>query len=148
MYKHILVPVDGSDLSNKAVDHCTRLAKSSGAKVTAIYVLPHAHFDLAGGEHRAIIRQYQQGRDEQMKKDAESLLDKVTTRGKAGGVAFSSEVVFEDSPYLGIIATAEKLGCDLVVMASHGHRGLNAVLLGSETTKVLTHSTVPVLVVR
>lgn len=148
MYKHILVPVDGSELSNKAVDHCTRLARSGSAKVTAIYVLPHTHFDLAGGEHRAIIRQYQQGRDEELKKDAQALLDKVVARAKAAGVAFASEVVFQDSPYLGIIESADKLGCDLIVMASHGHRGLNAVVLGSETTKVLTHSKVPVLVVR
>lgn len=148
MYKHILVPVDGSDLSNKAVDHASRLAMAAGSKLTLVYVLQHAHLTGAGGEHNALIREYLKGRDEDLKKEAEALLEKSVTRAKSTGMDCSGEVVFEANPYVGIIDTAEKLRCDLIVMASHGHRGLNAVLLGSETTKVLTHSKVPVLVVR
>jgi nucleotide-binding universal stress UspA family protein len=82
------------------------------------------------------------------KKNAEALLDKVTARAKAGGVESASLVVVGDEPYKEIIDKAGELGCDLVVMASHGRRGLEGLLLGSETVKLLTHSRIPVLVVR
>jgi len=147
MYKHILLPADGSEVSARAVDHCVKLAKSCGARLTAVVVVAHAFRDTSGfGGH--LLKQYLGEREAEIKAEAQAVVDKVASAAKAAGVTAGTEVVLDESPYTGIIAAADKLGCDLIVMASHGRRGLGAVVLGSETTKVLTHSKVPVLVVR
>jgi nucleotide-binding universal stress UspA family protein len=145
MFKHILIPTDGSDLSRKAVLYGVRLAKESGAKVTALTVAepyPVAAIDavrvpLAEDEY-----------DEQSSALCEKALQQVAMAADAAGVPCETIREVHDQPYRAIIDTAHALSCDLIVMASHGRRGISALLLGSETVKVLTHSTIPVLVYR
>lgn len=149
MYKHIMLPVDGSELSLEAEKKCMALAKSIGAKVTAIHVLPHFHLHvLAWATPKAMITKIEDGHDEETKKVVQKMLAEVEERAKAAGIKCDSLLVVGDNPYEGIIENAEKSKCDLIMMASHGRRGVDAVLLGSETIKVLTHAKIPVLVVR
>ena len=143
MYKNILIPTDGSDLSAKAVQHGVSLAKSLGAKIVGLHVSEPFHwFDpnmMANAEAA-----YQQG----MKQAAAAALTAIAEAAEAAGVAYETVHAENQFPYKAIIATAQSRGCDLVVMASHGRRGVSAVVLGSETVKVLTHSGIPVLVCR
>ena len=145
MFKHILVPTDGSELSARAVDQGTRLAAVLAARISFIHVLPSFHalsfeaeaLELSRNEHlQAYTRK------------SEQILEKACTAARAGNVECSSAFTVHDHPYEAIINAAEAKGCDLVLMASHGRRGLQGLLLGSETHKVLTHSRIPVLVIR
>jgi nucleotide-binding universal stress UspA family protein len=145
MYKHILIPTDGSPLSEEAVRQGMALAKSLGAGTTVITVSPRFHtFAVDPGMIIDTPKQYEQ--------ECEALGAKIL--GVAEGMARSSSVpfrgvhVFGDHPYEAIIEAAQTNHCDLICMASHGRRGLSGLLLGSETTKVLTHSKIPVLVCR
>lgn len=148
MYKHILLPVDGTELSLKALEECLALAKSIGANVDILNVVAHFKLRVPEAFTSDIVRQIERQREQEYMKTAEGKLGELCARMKAAGVACQAQVVAGDSPYEEIIAAAEKRGCDLIMMASHGRRGLDAVLLGSETVKVLTHSKIPVLVVR
>lgn len=148
MYKHIMLPVDGTELSQKAVNECLALAKSIGAKVTAIHVVPHFHVHVPVGFNSELIGQLEQQREEESRKIGRKMLADLEASARSNGVECENVVVVGDSPYEEIIDHAGKRGCDLIMMASHGRRGLDAVLLGSETVKVLTHTKVPVLVVR
>jgi nucleotide-binding universal stress UspA family protein len=148
MYKHVLLPLDGSELSLKAVSAGIDLAKAVGAKVTFISVVPHFRLAVSIGHSSDIVRKLEKEHEEEARKHADELLAKVEAEAKKKGVPSERIAVVDDSPYEQIIAHAGKANCDLIVMASHGRRGLDAVLLGSETTKVLTHSKIPVLVVR
>ena len=148
-YKHIMLPIDGSELSLKAEKECTAFAKASGAKVTAIHVISHfrLHYQpwaTPKSVHAKIEREH----EEEAREIAQKMISALTTRTKKAGVACEGLVVVGDHPYEEIIRAAEQRKCDLIMMASHGHRGLDAMLLGSETTKVLTHTRIPVLVVR
>ncbi|MCU0561537.1 MAG: universal stress protein [Desulfobacterales bacterium] len=145
MFKHILLPTDGSELSDKAIEQGIRFAKSIGANVTSLSVMPgqptlfyHARISPEALEEAA----------RQSKQAAESYLDSVKKLAQDAGVACDVVLERNDSAYEAIIYVAEQKGCDLIVMASHGRGGVGALLLGSETQKVLTHSKVPVLVVR
>jgi nucleotide-binding universal stress UspA family protein len=145
MYKHILIPTDGSELSKKAVDQGTQLAKALNAKVTAITVSAPFHvFATEPGMVTDTPAEY--------KKRIAALTAKylkvATDAAAAAGVPCDAVEVEHEHPYQAIIDTAKKRGCDAIVMASHGRRGISAVVLGSETVKVLTHSNVPVVVVR
>lgn len=147
MYKHILIPTDGSELSAKAVESGTSLARSLGAKVTYLYVQPDFPLPLAG--EGAMLapesrEEFAQGTGEQ----AQRVLDAAQASAKAQGVENAAVTEISDLPYEVIIATAAKEGCDLVFMASHGRKGLAGLLIGSETHKVLSHCKVPVLVYR
>lgn len=149
MYKHIMLPVDGSDLSLKAEKECIAFAKSIGAKVTAIHVLPHFNLHVAAWANpKSMITKIEDEHDEETKKVVQTMLAEVEKRVKADGIKCDSLLVVADSPYEAIIEKAGTSGCDLIMMASHGRKGVNAVLLGSETVKVLTHTKIPVLVVR
>lgn len=148
MYKHIMLPVDGSELSLKAVNECFAFAKSISASVTLIYVQPHYNLYVAAGFMSDLVKEIEKNREEEYEGTAQSMLAELETRATAGGVQCDGVVVAGDSPYEAIIENAAKRNCDLIVMASHGRRGLDAVLLGSETVKVLTHTKIPVLVVR
>lgn len=149
MYSNILLPVDGSELSHKAVSECIALVKGSGAKVTLTHVVSHFHLhQQPWAQARALHEQIEKEHEEEARQAAQAMIDKLAQRFKTDGLEVESLVVVGDQPYEEIINQAEKLKCDLIVMASHGHMGLNAVLLGSETVKVLTHSKIPVLVVR
>jgi len=145
MYKHILVPTDGSTLSLKAARAAARLASPLKARITAFYVIPPFTPPMTS-EGVAVrmqysIRQYEEG----ARKLADKALAKVAA---AAGVKCDRATVFDDNPWRAIIKAANSKKCDLIVMASHGRRGLAALLLGSETQKVLTHSKTPVLVCR
>jgi len=148
MYKNILLPHDGSELSNEAADHAIALARSVKAKLTLMHVVAHRNLVLDEGVSSKLVHKLESDYENLAKKNAEALLAKVAARAKTAGVESASLVVIGDDPYKEIIDRAGALGCDLVVMASHGRRGLEGLLLGSETVKLLTHSRIPVLVVR
>lgn len=148
MYKHIMLPLDGSKLSIKAVNAGIALARSIGARVTVMHVISHFHVAIEEGFVSKELRAIEKDHEEIARKGAQKLLDKVRDSAEAGGVKCETLVVAGDNPYQEIIKSAGKRKCDLIVMASHGRRGLEGLLLGSETAKVLTHSKIPVLVVR
>ncbi|MBI3044212.1 MAG: universal stress protein [Betaproteobacteria bacterium] len=149
MYKHILLPVDGSELSRKAETECFAFAKAIGAQVTALHVVSHFHLQLVPwGAPKSINVTIEKEHEEEAKQGATKMLSELEARARSAGVKCETLVVVGDNPYEEIIDNAAKRQCDLIMMSSHGHRGLNAVLLGSETVKVLTHSKIPVLVVR
>jgi nucleotide-binding universal stress UspA family protein len=147
MFKHILAPTDGSKLSLKAVDRAIALAKETGAKLTVVTVMPDYPMVYAGDGY---AMQPMAPRDwtATMKKQAASHLATAEKRALAKQLEVELVTVLNEEPFSGIIATAKKKKCDLIVMASHGRRGLSALILGSETNKVLTHSKIPVLVTR
>lgn len=149
MYKHILLPVDGSALSRKAERECIAFAKSIGAKVTAIHVVSRFHLHITPwATPKEMLTTIEKQHEEEAQEIARTMLSALETRAKAEGVKCDSVIVVGDSPYEEIIDNAEKRKCDLIMMASHGRSGVDAVLLGSETVKVLTHAKIPVLVVR
>lgn len=145
MYTHILIPTEGSPLSVAAVKQGIALARSLNAKVTGLTVSAPFHtFALDPMMVSDTPETYKADCDAR----AEKLLGFVKSAAKAAGVRCAVEHVMTDHPYEAIIDTARNKGCDLIVMASHGRKGMSAVLLGSETVKVLTHSKTPVLVCR
>jgi len=147
MFKHLLVPSDGSPLSQEAVRQAVRFAKEAGARITAFYAKPHAPMPqyVEGIQiDRALQEQYETIAEEQ----AQRILGYVEGLCRDSGVACTVAKSTNDSPYEAIIEAATANGCDLIFMASHGRRGISGFLLGSETNKVLTHSKIPVLVFR
>jgi len=144
MYKHILLPTDGSELSKAAIRHGITLAKAIGAKVTALVVsTPLNSLVVDPSVVSSALDQYKALVAVQTAK----YLDNVKNSAIEAGVDCSTLCIEHDKPYEAIVETAKKQGCDLVVMASHGLRGVSA-MLGSETLKVLTHTSVPILVYR
>ena len=147
MYKNMLVATDGSKLSDRAVAHAIALAHSVGASITAFYAAPDypmpAYAD--GMVYEPVSRREYAKLAAQ---DAEKILGKAVAKAKASGVECKTAFDIASTPWEAIIAASKKSKADVIVMASHGRRGLSAVLLGSETQKVLTHSKLPVLVVR
>jgi len=148
MYQHIMLPFDGSELSQKAAKEGIALAKMIGAKITLITVIVPFHTGITSPITSEIVHEVEHGRDEESKKKVAKLHADIASRAKSDGVQCESVIAMDGNPYEQIIAKAKKLKCDLIVMASHGRRGFDALLLGSETAKVLTHSKIPVLVVR
>ena len=145
MYTNILIPTDGSELAGKAVQHGVALAERIGATVTVLTVLPPFHTFTTDTQ---MIEDTPAQYKARMQKQAEKTLGAVTNAAQAAGVPCETIQVEHDHPYQAIIDTAESKGCDLIVMASHGRRGISAIVLGSETVKVLTHCKIPVLVHR
>jgi nucleotide-binding universal stress UspA family protein len=145
MFKHILIPTDGSDLSRKAVLYGVQLAKSCGAKVTGLTVA--APYRVVAMD-AVLIPLDEEDYEERSRSSSERALEQVKIAADAAGVTCETVREVHDQPYRAIIDAAQSRGSDLIVMASHGRRGISALLLGSETAKVLTHSTVPVLVYR
>jgi nucleotide-binding universal stress UspA family protein len=145
MFKHVLLPTDGSKLSEKSVKQGIRLAKSLNARVTALHVIPKFHTFTYETEMLEVTRgEYEHASE----KRADEFLRTVKKIAANAGVECDTLHASSDQPYEEIIKTAKKKDCDLILMASHGRRGLQSLLLGSETQKVLTHSTTPVLVYR
>ena len=145
MYTNILIPTDGSELAGKAVQHGIILAKRIGARVTVLTVLPPFHvFTTDTQMLEDTPRQYKA----RMQEHAEKTLGAVALAAQAAGVPCETIHVEHEHPYQAIIDTTASKGCDLIVMASHGRHGIAAIVLGSETVKVLTHSKIPVLVHR
>jgi nucleotide-binding universal stress UspA family protein len=145
MFKHLLLPTDGSQLSEAAIHKGVQLAKSINAKVTGIHVVPEFHLFTYRTEMLEDTKE-QFARDARV--HAEQFLAVIEKAAKAAGVACDIAFATSDHPHEAIIQAAKKKSCDLIVMASHGRKGVQGILLGSETHKVLTHSTLPVLVYR
>lgn len=147
MFKHILVPTDGSQLSQQAVQRAIDFAKEIGARITFFYAKPEYPVTFYG--EGALIDPTTPEKFAQMtEQQAREILDACAEQAAAAGVACATLSQTSDVPYEAIIAAATTAGCDLIFMASHGRRGIGALLLGSETQKVLTHSKIPVLVYR
>ncbi len=144
MFKKILLPTDGSELSGKAIDGGLAFAKALGASVVGLTVVePYSYSNLS--EYRPeTLDDYEQRSD----KVAAARLGQIADSAAKIGIPVETLTVKSFSPFEAIIETAKGRGCDVIFMASHGRKGLSAVLLGSETQKVLTHSTIPVMVYR
>jgi nucleotide-binding universal stress UspA family protein len=147
VYKHILVPIDGSRLSLKALNSAVKLARLARARLTVLHVV--APFDpmiyaegyVVGAE---TMKDYEAAASEKGRQH----LERAAGAARKAGVECAMRLVTSGLPYKAIIAEARRRDCDCIVMASHGRSGLSALVLGSETTKVLTHCKRPVLVVR
>jgi nucleotide-binding universal stress UspA family protein len=145
MYQNILIPTDGTDLSQAALDHGMKFAKEAGAKVTVVTVVEPFHVLSTDSKQLADTRiEYAK----HVKAEAARYLSQAQAKAKALDLSCDVVQVEHDHPYQAIIDTAKKKGCDLIAMASHGRRGVSALVIGSETSKVLTHSAIPVLVYR
>ena len=147
MFKHFLVPTDGSQLSQGAVSRAIELAKEVNAKVTFFFAKPDYPVAFYG-EGALIDPTTPEKFSEIASRQAAEVLSQAEEIARESGVEHRSVSEVSDLPYEAIIRVAEREGCDLVFMASHGRRGISGLLLGSETQKVLTHSRIPVLVYR
>ncbi|MEZ5616082.1 MAG: universal stress protein [Rhodocyclaceae bacterium] len=147
MFKHILVPTDGSALSTDTVKKAVDYARETGAKITFFYAKPDYPVAFYG-EGALIDPTTPEKFAEMADKQAQEILAAAQALAAGAGVACGTAAETSDAPYQAIIDAAAANGCDLIFMASHGRRGLSGLLLGSETQKVLTHSKVPVLVYR
>ena len=145
MYTNVLIPTDGSELAGKAVQHSIALAKRVGARVTVLTVLPPFHTFTTDAQ---MIEDTPDQYKARMHKHAEKTLGAVAQAAEVAGVTCETVQVEHEHPYQAIIDTARSKNCDLIVMASHGRHGMSALVLGSETVKVLTHCKIPVLVHR
>jgi nucleotide-binding universal stress UspA family protein len=145
LFTHILIPTDGSDLATKAVEQGILFAKEIGAKITALTVTEAFHvLSVEPSQLEYTPIEYKKHAEAH----AEKVLGAVSAAAKSAGVDCDVLHVEHEQIYQAIIDAAEARRCDLIVMASHGRRGVSAVVLGSETVKVLTHSKIPVLVYR
>ena len=147
MFKHILIPTDGSELSAKAIRAGVRLAAEMGARVTAVYAEEPVR-GLHLQNYHALEKELAAEFDRRLRELAERCTAQVEAEAKAAGVPCEPVVVKAESPHEAIVQTARARGCDAIFMASHGHKGLKGLLLGSVTQQVLAHSDVPVLVFR
>ena len=147
MYKNLLLATDGSKLSDKAVTHAIGLAAKMGAKLNCLYVAPDypEPMYLDGGSLNTVSRaDYEVAAADAARK----IIDKVSKKAAASGVSCESRHSISPSPSDAILHAAAKFKCDAIVMGSHGRTGVAALLLGSQTQKVLAHSKFPVIVVR
>ena len=147
MFKHILVPTDGSELSQSTVQRAVAFAKETGARLSAFYAKP-GYPVIYYGEGALIDTTSPEQFAELAEQQAVKILTFAEEECRKAGVPYSGITLTYDVPYEGIIQAATEAGCDLIFMASHGRRGFSDILLGSETHKVLTHSKIPVLVYR
>jgi nucleotide-binding universal stress UspA family protein len=147
VYKHLLVPTDGSELSEQAMRAAVKLAKALGAKLTGFYAMDDYPVSPFADYVPANMPSPEEFRAEQEEK-AKQYLRILTQEAEAAGVPCKIEFTPNFSPYKAIIHAAEVNSCDLILMASHGRHGVAGLVLGSETNKVLTHSKIPVLVYR
>jgi nucleotide-binding universal stress UspA family protein len=147
MFKRILVATDGSTLSKKAVASAISLAAQHDADLVALTVVPRyatGYFDGAMAfSHEEVARI-----EKQWAEKAQGMLDGISTRAKAAGVRIKTAAISSDRVADAVIAASKKHKSDLIVMASHGRKGIKRLLLGSETQHVLTHTALPVLVLR
>jgi len=145
MFKRILLPVDGSEASGRAVLAGVDFARSLGAEVIAMTATPSFHtFTMDAG----MLEQTREDYARTSRAHGQRMLEGVAAAARDAGVPCTNVQITSDEPYEAIISAARDQGCDLIVMASHGRRGIKGLLLGSETQKVLVHSAIPVLVYR
>lgn len=147
MFKHILVPTDGSQLSTDTVKRAIVFAKETGARITFFFSKPDYPVAFYG-EGALIDPTTPEKFAEMADRQASEILAACENQAKAENVECATLATTNEVPYEAIIDAADRSGCDLIFMASHGRRGISGLLLGSETQKVLTHSKVPVLVYR
>ena len=145
IFKHILLPTDGSDLSNTAIRKGILFAKEINAKVTGLYVVLPPQTSIVSSNR---VRSTQEEYYEESRLQAEDYLAVIERSAQDAAVTCDITTVSASHAYEAIIQTAEQLGCDLILMASHGRKGMQGLLIGSETAKVLTHTKLPVLVLR
>jgi len=145
MYQHILLPIDGSELSQIALAQGLALARSLKARVTIMSVLEPYHIPSSEGVRLAAV---QQQYVRQARERAQAWLDAAAVRAQEAGVSCDTHVHDEAQPYAAIVEYAAQAGCDLIAMCSHGRSGMAAMVLGSQTQKVLAKSKIPVLVYR
>jgi nucleotide-binding universal stress UspA family protein len=147
MYRNILIATDGSRLSLKAAEQAVALAKAIGARLTGFHASPDYPMPVYA---EGVVFEPVSRREyaEQCRKDADRILGVIASKARTARVAFTPVSAIASAPWEGILAAARKNKCDAIVMASHGRRGVAALVLGSETQRVLTHSKLPVLVVR
>jgi nucleotide-binding universal stress UspA family protein len=145
MFKTILVPTDGSTLSDKAVQSAVEFARLNQGKIVALSVAePYPYSALAEGAYLPEWGTY----EKQAQELAQLHVKKVADAARAAQVPCETKIAISPSPYEEIVRAAEEYGCDAIFMASHGRKGLNRLFIGSETQKVLAHTTIPVLVLR
>jgi nucleotide-binding universal stress UspA family protein len=147
MFKHVLVPTDGSELSNTTVARSIAFAKEIGATLTFFYSQPDFPMPIYG-EGALIDPTTPEQFAHSAQQEAQRILDQAKAAANADGVEADTDTQVSEIPYEAIINAAGRHNCDLIFMASHGRRGIAGLLLGSETQKVLTHSKIPVLVFR
>jgi len=145
MYKRILLPTDGSEASQRAILAGVSFAREIGADVVGLHVTPAFHVVTADS---AMLEDTPEQYAAVSAARAQKVLAEVERAAREAGVPCRLEHVASDEAYDAIVETARRLDCDLIVMASHGRRGIRGLLLGSETQKVLVHSAIPVLVHR
>ena len=147
MFKHILIPTDGSKFSEKAVQAAIEFARDAKARVTVFTAMPTypvpSRSQLLSGKFENIAKY-----EERTIAKAEKMLSKIAESGRYAGVEAKCEVKLSDEPYEAIISAARSNGCDLIFMASHGRTGFQELLHGSQTHEVLSHSKIPTLVYR
>ncbi len=147
MYAHLLVPTDGSKLSDRAVAHAIELAQALHAKISFFYASPD--YPLPAYADGVVYEPVSKKEYTQLaRKEANKVLERAAAKAGAAGIESACVHAIAASPWEAILKAAKTSKCDAIVMASHGRRGLSAMLLGSETQKVLTHGKLPVLVVR
>jgi nucleotide-binding universal stress UspA family protein len=148
MYRHLLIPTDGSEVAEKAVTAGIEFARSIGARVTAFTAMPEyklpAPSEIMTHKRVPSLEQH----EDWAKREAQRILQKISDRAAAAGVPCEGDYSLCDRPHEAIIDTATRKGCDLIFMASHGRSGLSALIHGSETKGVLTGSKIPTLVYR
>jgi nucleotide-binding universal stress UspA family protein len=144
MFKHILIPVDGSDNSQRAIDKAIALAQAFKSQVTAIYVIDPYAFTGAGTDFAYGHSEYLSAATAEGKQALQIARDAFQTVG----IEINSNLVDGHSTYKAILEKAAEIGADLIVMGSHGRKGLEKLILGSVTSQVLSHAHLPVLVVR
>ena len=147
MFKRILIPTDGSEFSQRAIIGGIDLAKACGATLTAVHVTPRVYAPMRDNSvdyDATFVERLEQ----EYRRAGEQYLKRVESAAQAAGVACAGVLVESRPAWEGIVETAQKYECDVIVMAAHGRAGIKALVLGSETNKVLTHSKIPVLVYR
>lgn len=147
MFKHVLVPTDGSPLSDTAVTRSIAFAREIGARLTFFYSQPDFPMPIYG-EGALIDSTTPEQFAQSAEQEARRILERAKAEAEAAGVSANTDSQISEAPYEAIIAAVDRHGCDLIFMASHGRRGIAGLLLGSETQRVLTHSKTPVLVYR
>ena len=146
MFKHILLPTDGSALSDIAVENGLKFAKETGAKVTGFYVMVERPVESFEGYAPVDVKA--PAHDEISKQESQKYLAAIEKKAKASGVTCATQSMLHTSPHQAIIKAATDNACDLIIMASHGRKGVTGELVGSETARVITSCKIPVLVYR
>jgi len=148
MFRHILIATDGSALAAKGVKAGVKLAHALGARVTGVFIaqpyLAAVYSDTAMYMTASAVADYEKG----AKAQGAKALGVVERAAKGAGIRCATRTEEALQPWQGILKVARKSGCDAIVMASHGHGGITATILGSQTSRVLAHSKIPVLVIR